>query len=115
MATGRASLDETRFWSKVEVSDGCWLWLSGLNQYGYGRFSVARRMCLAHRYSYELNVGPIPEGLVLDHLCRTPRCVRPDHLEPVTQAVNLERGLRPRGVAHWNGRKTHCHKGHAFD
>ena len=66
---------------------------------------------LAHRAYYERYVGPIPEGLVIDHLCRNRRCVNPTHLEPVTSAENNLRGLGPGAV---NRRKKACHRGHAF-
>lgn len=83
-----------RFWSKVDQADpsGCWLWLGGVNRFGYGRFAATSAdLVLAHRYAYELVVGPIPAGLTLDHLCERPPCVRPDHLEPVTNSENLRR------------------------
>lgn len=84
-----------RFWPKVErVEDGCWLWTASLTGDGYGRISLGGKfgpMGLAHRVAYELLVGPIPEGLELDHLCRVRRCVNPEHLEPVTHAENVRR------------------------
>lgn len=87
-----------RFWSKVDRShpSGCWLWLGAPNAFGYGTFArtlapgVQKRV-LAHRHAYELLVAPIPEGLTLDHLCERTICVRPDHLEPVTNSENLRR------------------------
>lgn len=81
-----------RFWSNVQVGPDCWLWRRLPNKFGYGRFANrAGVMVLAHRFAYELVVGPIPEGLVLDHLCETPACVRPEHLEPVTNSENVRR------------------------
>lgn len=81
-----------RFWSKVEVTSGCWLWCRGLNQFGYGLFRRSEgSMVLAHRFAYEQVRGPIPAGLTLDHLCETPACVKPSHLEPVTNSENLRR------------------------
>jgi HNH endonuclease len=81
-----------RFWSKVELGPCCWLWLGRPNRFGYGRFTRSDRVVvLAHRFAYELFEGPIPEGLTLDHLCETPACVRPEHLEPVTNAENVRR------------------------
>lgn len=95
-----------RFLSKVEVTGFCWLWVGGyLNPQGYATFQAGGRGTppkYAHRWIYEQLVGPIPEGLHLDHLCRIPRCVNPDHLEPVTQSENNRR--KPR--------KTHCIRGH---
>lgn len=71
---------------------GCWIWVGRLNRNGYGRICLGGREPMAHRVSYELHVGPIPDGLVLDHLCRVRCCVNPFHLEPVTVQVNTLRG-----------------------
>lgn len=84
-----------RFWAKVDTTDpsGCWLWTGAVDpQTGYGRMYVEPSTLGAHRVAYLLLVGDIPEGQQLDHLCRVRRCVRPDHLEPVTQRENLLRG-----------------------
>lgn len=82
------------FWARVDVGepDDCWLWLGSTNgSNGYGRLGRRPTWHLAHRYAYEQAVGPIPEGLVLDHLCSVRLCCNPAHLEPVTQAENLAR------------------------
>lgn len=71
---------------------GCWVWLGELNRNGYGRVSVRGRKMMVHREVYERLVGPIPEGLVLDHKCRVRCCANPYHLEPVTVQVNTHRG-----------------------
>ncbi len=103
---------EQRFWSKVDKSGDCWLWIACRNKNGYGKFYDGSRLVPAHRFSYELNSGPIPEGLVLDHLCRQPPCVRAGHLEAVTERENILRGT---GMsARWAPR-THCEHGHPFD
>jgi hypothetical protein len=82
-----------RFWRKVNKTETCWLWTAGKAYWGYGWFGVAHRTpVLAHRYSWELANGPVPEGLELDHLCRVTACVNPAHLEPVTHAENVRRG-----------------------
>ena len=87
-----------RFWSMVDRShpSGCWLWLGAPNRHGYGRFTRTlapgvKRRVLAHRFAYELLIAPIPEGLTLDHVCGRTICVRPDHLDPVTNAENVRR------------------------
>lgn len=88
-----------RFNLKVHRSPGCWLWQAKLNADGYGVFSISPELSvLAHRFAYEVAVGPIPDGLVTDHLCRNRRCVNPDHLEPVTSRENTIRGHIARGV-----------------
>jgi hypothetical protein len=81
-----------RFWDKVQFSDTCWLWQAACVEKGYGVVKVRGRMERAHRVAYELARGPIPEGMVIDHLCRVRHCVRPDHLEVVTYAENNRRG-----------------------
>jgi hypothetical protein len=98
-----------RFMAKVNQTDTCWLWTAE-DWKGYGKF-WDRKSFYAHRWSYEYFVGPIPEGFELDHLCRTPACVRPDHLEAVTPQINQLRGF---GISGLNARKTHCKNGHEF-
>jgi len=101
-----------RFMGRFSVEGaGCWLWTRSVSTGGYGRFPLDGRTQSAHRVAYEMLVGPIPEGLQLDHLCRNPRCVHPDHLEPVTCRENLLRGETLQ--AH-NAAKTHCLRGHEF-
>lgn len=84
-----------RFWSHVRFGDGCWEWTGALNHAGYGRFGLNGRTLFAHRVAYELSVGPIDNHsfIVIDHLCLNPQCVRPDHLEMVTQRENARRAL----------------------
>jgi hypothetical protein len=83
--------DWRRFWSKVLISDGCWVWTGTTDKDGYGVLGVDGRFVRAHRFAYELLVGPIPEGLELDHLCFNRPCVNPGDLEPVTTQENLRR------------------------
>ena len=99
------------FWAKVEKTATCWLWTASVDHAGYGQFGVHPRKVGAHRYAYQALVGPIPEGLELDHLCRVRRCVNPAHLEPVTHAVNMQRGD---SFSSRKARQTHCIHGHEF-
>lgn len=103
---------EERFWPKVFKTPGCWLWLGCVNSNGYGAFAAVRRQIPAHRYAYEVKVGPIPEGMTLDHLCRIRRCVNPDHLDVVTRGENTLRGdtITARNIA-----KVRCLRGHALE
>lgn len=103
-----------RFWAKVVVTEsGCWEWQASLTAGGYGQFypkkSLPRR---AHRVAYEALVGPIPEGLQLDHLCRTRRCCNPSHVEPVTSRENTMRG---QNFAARHAAATHCPANHPYD
>lgn len=103
---------EQRWWPKVRMTDGCWYWTGARHTSGYGLINRAyvdgRSIpAWAHRVAYELAVGPIPEGMVLDHLCNNgpAGCVRPDHLEPTTIGQNVARGFALR---------THCRHGHEY-
>lgn len=101
----------TRFEAKVTRSAGCWQWGGWINEDGYGEIESQGRTLLAHRVAYELMVGPIPTGLVIDHLCRNRSCVNPAHMEPVTKGVNNLRGV---GAPAVHAVKTHCVNGHEF-
>ena len=97
-----------RFFRKFTLSDGCWVWKDVPSKNGgYGYLKVAGSMVSAHRFSYEIHVGPVPDGLELDHTCRTRMCVNPAHLEPVTHLVNMQRG----GVS----LRKACPRGHPYD
>jgi len=98
---------EERLWRKIhpEPMSGCWLWIGSSIPRGYGYIRGKGALNTpAHRAVYELYKGKIPDDLVLDHKCRTPACVNPDHLEPVTQMENMRRGMQ--------ATKTHCVRGH---
>jgi hypothetical protein len=84
----------------------CWLWMTGIKGDGYGAFTANGKSLLAHRFSYTILIGPIPDGLELDHLCRRTGCVNPSHLEPVTSLENTQRGER--------ATRTHCRRGHPY-
>lgn len=107
-----------RFWSKVHTSDDCWIWTAHVNNKGYGQIAIrladgSYKDALAHRFAYELLIGPIPDGKILDHVeCDNPRCVNPGHVVPTTHRANILRGKCPSAV---NSRKTHCVNGHPFD
>lgn len=112
----RSEID--RFADKIALTDsGCIEWIAGLYRNGYGHFHTTQtptekaRDVYAHRWSYEHHVGPIPEGLSIDHLCRNRRCINPEHLEPVTHRENTLRGV---GFAAVNAAKTHCVQGHRY-
>lgn len=111
MAPWKSVLD--CFYGTVAIGDDCWLFTGSRAGRGkeYGKLTSYGRTMQAHRAMYELLVGPIPEGLTIDHLCRVKLCVRPDHLEPVTMRENL---LRADGLAGTNARKTHCPQGHPY-
>ena len=106
--------NEGRFWSKVEKTSSCWNWIGAIGSAGYGNFGIDNRTYRAHRVSYEWLHGPIPAGLVIDHLCRNKRCVNPDHLEPVTDRVNTIRGDGPRITSELGRARTHCKHGHSL-
>ena len=105
--------DAARFWAKVDRSggpDACWLWTGNITPDGYATFTVDDRLVRAHRFAYELQVGPIPDRLVIDHLCRNRACQNARHMEPVTNAENIRRGHSGRH----NAIKTHCPQGHPY-
>lgn len=102
---------EDRFWDFVTKTETCWLWTGRTDRDGYGAYCANYKDYRAHRYAYLNLVGPIPEGLVIDHLCRVRNCVNPSHMEPVTDAENTMRG---QGQGAVNSKKTHCKYGHEY-
>lgn len=99
-----------RFSEKINICEktNCWIWVGSTGTWGYGQFWDGDRTVRAHRFSYEYHIGPIPEGLHIDHLCSVRNCVNPNHLEAVTQKENNNRAV------HWSSKKTHCKRGHEF-
>lgn len=117
---------EQRFWQKVNKNGPlpenlpqlgqCWLWLGWDNGKGYGKFDFGNKKIYAHRFSYQISIGEIPQGLVLDHLCRNRICVNPNHLEPKTNKQNLlATGSKIRNNGKLQREKTHCLMGHEFN
>lgn len=106
---------QERFWLKVEKTSGCWFWQGWLKHNGYGMFDVAKGIKRqAHRIAYELCVGPIADGMTIDHIkdvCTSRACVRPDHLRQMTRGENVLAGDT---LAAANKAKTHCIHGHEF-
>nr|WP_246434856.1 HNH endonuclease signature motif containing protein [Quisquiliibacterium transsilvanicum] len=100
-----------RFAAKVEKAGDCLEWTAGLMGGGYGQFHFEGRPHYAHRWLYERTVGPIPDGMTLDHLCRNRRCVNPVHLEVVTRGENVLRGEGPSAKA---ARTRRCPAGHEY-
>lgn len=109
---------EERFWRMVNKGGpipnhrpelgACWLWTGTTIKGGYGRFTSGGHKILAHRFAYELLVGPVPGGFELDHLCRVPSCANTTHVEPVSHQVNCQRGSGSK-------RKVSCLRGHQFN
>lgn len=104
--------ERERFWSKVDRTGPCWLWIAGCFNNGYAAFAVESMNRLAHIVSWEIAHGPVEPGLQLDHLCRVRHCVNPAHLEPVTGQVNTLRGDTLPAA---NARKVECPFGHPYD
>ncbi|MEU5302229.1 HNH endonuclease signature motif containing protein [Streptomyces noursei] len=101
-----------RFLAKIrDAEGGCWEWTGGRTSDGYGTFWLDGRQQYAHRVAYETLRGPIPDGLVIDHLCRNRACANPAHLEAVTNRTNILRGV---GFCASRAQQTRCVHGHAF-
>jgi hypothetical protein len=97
----------TRLMNSIyETENSCWQWSGYISPSGYSRITINKKHIPTHRLSYEVFVDEIPNGLVIDHLCRNRACINPDHLEPVTIGENVKRGVLA---------KTLCKQGHKFD
>lgn len=89
--TGKRGTPAERFWPKVDMADECWLWTGHVMANGYGQFRLPDRTVLPHRWAWEQLIGPIPEGVQLDHLPTCPKhCVNPAHLRLATNKQNAE-------------------------
>lgn len=119
----RPKNDAGRFWAKVEKTETCWNWTGTSGKYGHGQFKVDGKYTLAYHYAILLETGkPVTEGLMVDHICHNPRCVKTDHLREVTHKQNMEhrngahrnsqsgiRGVYPR-KGKWRAKLTHNKK-----
>jgi hypothetical protein len=114
--TKRGLTHEERFWMKVNKTAGCWSWIAGKNPAGYGTVHMADGKKYAHRVSWELTVGPIPDGLDIDHICHNHACVNPGHLRTATRKQNMENRIAPhansktgvRGVFWSKAKRKYC-------
>ena len=95
-------------WDRIDATGDCWVWTGAINAHGYGAVQALGKLQYVHRVVYQALVGEIHDGLDIDHLCRNLKCCNPDHLEPVTRAVNLQRGWNS------NGNKVACPQGHSY-
>lgn len=93
---------------------GCWEWIGPKTKAGYSQFCIGKERFYGHRVSYEEFIGPIPDGLQIDHLCRNPSCINPWHLEPVTGAENVRRGMAGEAARIRCRAQTQCKYGHPF-
>lgn len=108
-----------RFWRMVKLADnGCWLWQGYKENHGYGIFypgpNDGRHTVKAHRWSYAIFIGLIPDNMEIDHLCSNPSCVNPNHLEVVSHKTNVKRGKAGAAIVRRQRGKTHCPQGHPY-
>jgi hypothetical protein len=108
---GRPTLEERFHAGYIVADNGCWVWQKSRTIDGYGVIAANKKVKGAHRVAYQLYIGEITEGLVIDHLCRNPPCVNPDHLEMVTNRVNALRGVSPSIQVYLSGV---CMRGHVL-
>ncbi len=116
----KTATPEERFWAKVDADGDCWIWTGAIGTHGYGVFcetgvrSGQRKTMTAHRYAYQLLVGPIPEDMTLDHLCRNRPCLNPDHLEICALAENIRRAIKGRKFPNRKPKpvRAQCKEGH---
>lgn len=106
---------EERFFQKVNKTDSCWLWTGALNARGYGSLATDTKTMSAHRYSYIIHKGEIPDGLIICHTCDVPSCVNPEHLWAGTYSENTRDMFDKGRQGTSNRKKDGCRKGHSFD
>ena len=107
-----------RFWERVDKTGDCWLWTGSLNATGYGTIGKGGRgngIYLAHRVSFELHHGPIPDGLFVIHSCDNPPCVNPAHLRAGTSRDNMQDAISRGRWTSPMAKRTHCPQGHPYD
>lgn len=105
--------DLSRFWTKVRISNNCWLWTASKTSGGYGVFSIGKKTFLSHRISYFIKNGDIDPNLTIDHLCKNTICVNPNHLAEVTMKENIRRGETGRNNP--QSKRICCPRGHPYD
>jgi hypothetical protein len=106
---------EERFFQKVDKTESCWIWKGALSGRGYGSFSFNQKTMPAHRYSFLIHKGPVPDGGVICHSCDTPSCVNPEHLWAGTHSENTQDMFKKDRQGSSNRKKTHCRRGHSFE
>lgn len=104
-----------RIMARIERDGDCWIFTGAKHKQGYGIVGNPGGTRLVHVVVYQRMVGPIPEGLELDHLCRREACCNPAHLEPVPHILNVRRGRQPQVTGRFNAAKTHCPQNHPYD
>jgi hypothetical protein len=107
--------DQAWLLDRVTVTGDCWLWNGYCDDDGYGRYSTGvDGDVLAHRIAYRIFIGPIPDGLEIDHTCRVRRCANPLHLEAIEHGENVRRGISGLVNGARQRAKTACPKGHSY-
>jgi len=111
MSPVKAKPVSERFWPKVDKSGDCWEWTASKTPYGYGHFNHSKKWVGAHRLSWQLTNGPIPDGMQVDHMCHNRGCVRPGHLRLVTPKQNVENRSKDRDASRSGVRGVYWDKG----